>query len=84
MSMRMGLRLQFLDLLEVFVWEIEDNESDDDTGDCRPEVAPGEEKIVDAVEEMPDAAPDEDEADNRREIASEVVRGNSVHTVEQM
>lgn len=74
------MRLEFFDFLEVFVWEVEDSETKDDARERCPEMVAGEKEHVDAVEEEPDAPPDEDETDDRREILSEIAGSDLVHT----
>lgn len=44
-------------------------------------MATREEKIVDTVEQVPDAAPDEDKTDNCGEISGEILWGDLVHSV---
>lgn len=64
--------LQFLDLLEVFVGQIQDEESEHDAAQCREDVIPGEEREVDKIQDVPDAAPDQDEAEDDGNIFREI------------
>jgi len=72
-------RLELLDLLQVFVGEIEDGETEDDTRECGPEMVASKEEHIDAIEEEPDTAPDEDEPDDSRDVLGEVAEGDLVH-----
>ena len=64
--------LKIAQLFQVFVWQIQDEQAEDDAayrGICQIAI---ENPNIDDIEQMPDASPDEDHADDDSDIVSEI------------
>lgn len=61
------------------VREVEDDESNNNSRNSCPEMTACKEKVIDAIEEVPNTTPDEDEADDGRKILGEVAHGDRMH-----
>lgn len=64
--------LEFGDLFEVVVGDVEDEEAEQDASDRGYYVALAEEESVDRVEQIPHTAPNHNESDHDRKVASKV------------
>jgi hypothetical protein len=65
-----------LDFFEVFVGQIEDDKAQDYASDGGQGVAAAEQDLVDAVQDIPDPAPHQYEADDDSHVLREIGEGD--------